>query len=64
MNELCNQVCLSIPLSYESDSVDPLLANSVQIVSLSPVKNLGDGFEKIVGVVALELIDPLFHKRK
>jgi hypothetical protein len=54
----------SIPLSYDSDSVDPLLENVVETVSLEVAQNLGDGFEKIVEVVAFELIEPLLHKGK
>jgi hypothetical protein len=39
----------SIPLSYDSDPVDPPLENAVQIVSREVAEILGDGFEKIVG---------------
>jgi hypothetical protein len=34
------------------------------MVSLSAGQNLGDGFKKIVAVVAFELIESLFHKWK
>jgi hypothetical protein len=54
----------SIPLSDDSDPVDLFVENAVQIVSLWTAQHLGDRFENSVGVVAFELIEPLFHKRK
>jgi hypothetical protein len=46
----------SIPLNCDSDSVDPLVENAVQIVSLEAAQHPGDGFEKIVAVVGVKVV--------
>jgi hypothetical protein len=40
------------------------LENALLPIHLSSAQNLDDGFKKIVGILAFESIEPLFHKQK
>jgi hypothetical protein len=61
---LFNQICSLRSPRYDPDTVDAPLENALQPVRLDCAENLGDGIKKILGILAFESIEPLFHKRK